>query len=172
MGVSASGEQKDGHHAGLWSCAPNTPSSPKVPRPSGQELIRKFDLDADAAPALRHRPEGAVGDRPGEARAGAGGALRRLAAGHFANTHGRLVPLPRWRTTGVSRADHRSLLQEPLICPVPRVPALETPSADRQYLEGGKRVSYGARAIVKGGLQALPKLTVPGGLLVGCDAGT
>ena len=32
-----------------------------------------------------------------------------------------------------------------------------------QYLEGGKRVAYGARAIVKGGLTALPKLTVPGG---------
>src|SRR5690606_30791141 len=41
----------------------------------------------------------------------------------------------------------------------------------RQVLEGGKRISYGARAIVKGGLQALPKLTVPGGLLVGDDAG-
>ena len=38
-------------------------------------------------------------------------------------------------------------------------------------LTGGKRVSYGARAIVKGGLQALPKLAVPGALLVGDDAG-
>ena len=41
----------------------------------------------------------------------------------------------------------------------------------RQFLEGGKRISYGARAIVKGGLQALPKLTVPGALLIGDDAG-
>ncbi len=41
----------------------------------------------------------------------------------------------------------------------------------RQFLEGGKRVSYGARAVVKGGLQALPKLVMPGGLLVGDDAG-
>jgi electron-transferring-flavoprotein dehydrogenase len=41
----------------------------------------------------------------------------------------------------------------------------------RQFLEGGKRVSYGARAVVKGGYQALPKLTMPGGLLVGDDAG-
>ena len=39
------------------------------------------------------------------------------------------------------------------------------------FLEGGTRVSYGARAIVKGGLQALPKLTVPGAALVGDDAG-
>jgi electron-transferring-flavoprotein dehydrogenase len=41
-----------------------------------------------------------------------------------------------------------------------------------QYLEGGKRLSYGARAIAKGGLQSLPKMTFPGGLLIGCDAGT
>jgi len=38
-------------------------------------------------------------------------------------------------------------------------------------LEGGKRVSYGARAIIKGGLPALPELTFPGGMLVGDDAG-
>ena len=38
-------------------------------------------------------------------------------------------------------------------------------------LEGGRRVAYGARAIVKGGLQALPKLSVPGALIVGDDAG-
>lgn len=42
----------------------------------------------------------------------------------------------------------------------------------KQYLEGGKRVSYGARAIAKGGLNCLPKMTFPGGLVVGCDAGT
>jgi electron-transferring-flavoprotein dehydrogenase len=41
----------------------------------------------------------------------------------------------------------------------------------RDTLEGGKRVSYGARAIVKGGLPALPELTVPGAVLVGDDAG-
>ena len=41
-----------------------------------------------------------------------------------------------------------------------------------QYLEGGKRVSYGARAMAKGGFNSLPKMTMPGGLLVGCDAGT
>lgn len=40
------------------------------------------------------------------------------------------------------------------------------------YLQGGKRVSYGARAIAKGGFNALPKMHFPGGLLVGCNAGT
>ena len=39
------------------------------------------------------------------------------------------------------------------------------------YLEGGERVSYGARAVNKGGLQSLPQLSFPGGALAGCDAG-
>jgi electron-transferring-flavoprotein dehydrogenase len=41
----------------------------------------------------------------------------------------------------------------------------------RAVLDGGQRVSYGARAVNKGGLQSLPKLVFPGGLLAGCDAG-
>ena len=40
-----------------------------------------------------------------------------------------------------------------------------------ELLEGGKRVAYGARAISEGGWQSLPKLTVPGALLLGCSAG-
>ena len=46
-----------------------------------------------------------------------------------------------------------------------RIPAIRT------FLEGGKRVSYGARAITAGGPVSLPKLVFPGGALIGCDAG-
>ena len=42
----------------------------------------------------------------------------------------------------------------------------------RQYLEGGERIAYGARAITKGGFNALPRMHMPNALLVGCDAGT
>lgn len=42
----------------------------------------------------------------------------------------------------------------------------------KRYLQGGKRTSYGARAIAKGGYNSLPKMIFPGGVLVGCDAGT
>ncbi|TWD44558.1 electron-transferring-flavoprotein dehydrogenase [Pseudomonas sp. SJZ131] len=42
----------------------------------------------------------------------------------------------------------------------------------KQYLEGGKRISYGARAICKGGLNSLPKMIFKGGALIGCDLGT
>ena len=41
-----------------------------------------------------------------------------------------------------------------------------------QYLEGGKRISYGARALAKGGLNSLPKMVFKGGALIGCDLGT
>jgi electron-transferring-flavoprotein dehydrogenase len=41
-----------------------------------------------------------------------------------------------------------------------------------KHLQGGTRIAYGARAIVKGGLQSLPQMTFPGGLLIGDDAGT
>src|SRR5437762_14145289 len=40
-----------------------------------------------------------------------------------------------------------------------------------EYLEGGKRIAYGARAITEGGYQSVPKLTFPGGVLIGCSAG-
>jgi electron-transferring-flavoprotein dehydrogenase len=43
--------------------------------------------------------------------------------------------------------------------------------AIREVLEGGRRVSYGARAINEGGWQAVPKLAFPGGALIGCSAG-
>ncbi len=43
--------------------------------------------------------------------------------------------------------------------------------AIRPYLEGGKRISYGARAISEGGWQSIPKLVFPGGALIGCSAG-
>ncbi len=39
------------------------------------------------------------------------------------------------------------------------------------YLEGGRRLAYGARAITEGGYQSVPKLTFPGGALIGCSAG-
>lgn len=42
----------------------------------------------------------------------------------------------------------------------------------KQYLEGGTRVAYGARAITKGGFNSVPKMVFPGGALIGCDLGT
>jgi electron-transferring-flavoprotein dehydrogenase len=59
----------------------------------------------------------------------------------------------------------------PHVSPFDEFQRLKTHPLFAPTLEGGKRVSYGARAIAKGGLQALPELTVPGAVLVGDDAG-
>ncbi len=61
--------------------------------------------------------------------------------------------------------------RNPYLSPFEEFQRFKTHPAIRRYLEGGKRVAYGARAITAGGINALPKLTFPGGCLVGCDAG-
>lgn len=61
--------------------------------------------------------------------------------------------------------------KNPYINPYKEMQRWKTHPAIARYLKGGKRISYGARAINKGGLQAVPELSFPGGLLSGCDAG-
>ncbi|MCW5654056.1 electron transfer flavoprotein-ubiquinone oxidoreductase [Hydrogenophaga sp.] len=61
--------------------------------------------------------------------------------------------------------------QNPWMSPFEEMQRWKTHPAIRAHLEGGKRLSYGARAINNGSPQALPKTVFPGGALVGCDAG-
>ena len=61
--------------------------------------------------------------------------------------------------------------RNPYLCPFEEFQRYKTHPAIRGFLEGGRRISYGARAIAAGGLQSLPKLVFPGGALVGDDAG-
>lgn len=55
--------------------------------------------------------------------------------------------------------------------PFEEMQRFKTHPAVRSYLEGGRRVAYGARALVEGGFQSLPKLSFPGGILIGDTAG-
>ena len=59
----------------------------------------------------------------------------------------------------------------PYLSPYDEFQRYKTHPAIRPFFEGARRISYGARAITAGGLQALPKLVFPGGALIGCDAG-
>ncbi|KAB8044684.1 FAD-binding protein [Janthinobacterium aquaticum] len=61
--------------------------------------------------------------------------------------------------------------ENPYLSPYEEFQRYKTHPEIRTFLEGGKRISYGARAIAAGGLQCLPKLVFAGGALVGCDAG-
>jgi electron-transferring-flavoprotein dehydrogenase len=59
----------------------------------------------------------------------------------------------------------------PYLAPFEEFQRYKTHPVIRDFLEGGKRVAYGARSITAGGLQSLPKAVFPGGALIGCDAG-
>lgn len=59
----------------------------------------------------------------------------------------------------------------PHLSPFDEFQRFKTHPAIRPLLEGGKRLSYGARAITEGGLQSWPELVFPGGALIGCSAG-
>jgi len=61
--------------------------------------------------------------------------------------------------------------RNPFLSPFEEFQRLKSHPAIRGFLEGGKRVAYGARAITAGGPQSLPKLTFAGGALIGCEAG-
>ena len=61
--------------------------------------------------------------------------------------------------------------RNPYLNPYEEFQRYKTHSAIRGFLEGGKRIAYGARAIAAGGLQSLPELAFPGGCLIGDDAG-
>ncbi|WP_198551656.1 electron transfer flavoprotein-ubiquinone oxidoreductase [Moritella sp. Urea-trap-13] len=62
--------------------------------------------------------------------------------------------------------------QNPYLSPFEEFQRLKLHPAFSRYLKGGKRLAYGARTVTKGGYNCLPKMVFPGGLLLGCDAGT
>ncbi len=61
--------------------------------------------------------------------------------------------------------------KNPWLSPFDEFQRLKTHPAVSRYLEGGKRIAYGARAITEGGFQSVPSLCFPGGALIGCSAG-
>ncbi|MFG1280406.1 NAD(P)/FAD-dependent oxidoreductase, partial [Xanthobacter autotrophicus] len=61
--------------------------------------------------------------------------------------------------------------QNPWLSPFDEFQRFKTHPFFRDTFEGGKRIAYGARALSEGGYQSVPKLSFPGGVLVGCAAG-
>ena len=72
-----------------------------------------------------------------------------------------------WRIGFVVHLNYKN----PWLSPFDEFQRLKHHPAIRRHLEGGKRIAYGARAITEGGYQSVPKLTFPGGALIGCAAG-
>jgi len=170
MGVGKDGEKKDSFTPGYELLGKYTIFAEGVRGNLSEELMRKFDLREDADPQHygigikevweiepeRHE-EGLVVHTTGwplDNHTEGGGFLY-----HAANNKvflGLIIAL-NYRNPHLSTFDEFQRWKlHPQI---------------RRYLDGGKRVAYGARAVNKGGLQSLPKLAFPGGMLTGCGAG-
>ncbi|MFT4711765.1 MAG: electron-transferring-flavoprotein dehydrogenase [Candidatus Azotimanducaceae bacterium] len=173
MGVDAQGEHKGTYEPGYELHAKYTVFAEGCRGHLGKQVIEKFNLNADCD--AQHYgigfkevwdidPEKHV---PGKVMHTVGWPL-----GHFPG-----------QTLGGSYLYHLENNQvavgliidlgysNPHLSPFDEFQRFKHHKVIRQFLEGGKRVAYGARAVVKGGLQSLPKLVMPGGLMVGDDAG-
>lgn len=171
MGVAADGSQKDSYMPGMLLKAKYTLFAEGCRGHLGKALIDRFKLDAHSSP--QHYGLGikelwdipAEDSRPGTVIHTAGWPLGSQAGGggflyHLENNQvvvGLITDL-NYKNPYLSPYDEfQRYKHHPLIA---------------KHLQNGKRVAYGARAIAKGGLQSLPEMVFPGGLLIGCDAGT
>ncbi len=171
MGVSQSGEQKNSFTEGMELHAKYTLFAEGCRGHLGKELNAMFNLDAlsdsqhyglgikelwDIEPE-RHQP--------GLVIHGTGWPLTSDTGGGFFLYHSENNQVAFGLIVDLNYSN-------PHLSPFEEFQRMKHHPVLKQYLEGGKRVSYGARAITKGGFNALPKMTFPGGLILGCDAGT
>ncbi len=174
MGLDANGEKKDSHEPGFEFHAKYTVFAEGCHGHLGKELISEFELDRDSdpqhyglglkeiweVPDSQHR-EGLVVHTAGypnigDSHAGSSGGFLYHAENNQVYV-GLIVDL---------------CYSNPYLSPFHEFQKFKHHPVITQYIEGGKRLSYGARALNKGGYNSLPKMTFPGGLLIGCDAGT
>ncbi len=172
MGVSASGEHKDSYMPGMELHARYTLFAEGCRGHLGKQLISKFSLDAGRTPQHYGIGIKEVWEiSPDKHQEGL-------------VIHGLGWPLQETSTGGGAFMYHAENNQvylgliadlnysNPHMSPFQEFQRWKHHPETVKYLEGGTRIVYGARAITKGGLNSLPKMNFPGGLLIGCDAGT
>jgi len=170
MGVAKDGRHKDSYTPGIALRGKYTLLAEGARGSLTKQLIRKFGLDAKSGPqkygiglkelweipAAKHKP-GFVQHTMGwplEDKTGGGSFLY-----HFGEN---LVSVG-----FVVHLDYAN----PYLNPFKEFQRAKTHPVIAAELEGGKRISYGARALTEGGWQAIPELAFPGGALIGCAAG-
>ena len=171
MGVSEAGEHKDSYMPGMELHAKYTVFSEGCRGNLGKELIEKFELDKDRDPqhyGLGFKEIWEID--PSKHQAGlvvhsmGWPATKDTVSGSYLY-HGEGNQVALGYVVPLS-------YENPHLSPFDEFQQWKQQSAIRHYLEGGKRITYGARALIKGGPQSRPKMSFPGGLLVGDDAGT
>lgn len=171
MGVTASGEQGSNYMPGMELHAKYTLFTEGCRGHLGKQLIEKFELDKEADP--QHYGIGIkelwdidpAKHKPGLVVHGSGWPLTDGASGGFFLYHAEDNQVVVGLIIDLNYSN-------PWLSPFDEFQRMKHHPVIKQYLEGGKRVAYGARAITKGGFNTLPKMTMPGALLLGCDAGT
>ncbi|WP_211342190.1 electron transfer flavoprotein-ubiquinone oxidoreductase [Marinomonas communis] len=171
MGVAADGSEKDTFMPGMEIRAKYTVFAEGCRGHLGKQVMAKFGLANDADP--QHYAIGLKElweidpalHQPGLVIHGAGWPLDNETSGGSFLYHGENNQVALGIIIDLSYSN-------PYLSPFDELQRLKHQAVFKKYLEGGKRLSYGARAITKGGLNALPKMHFPGGLIVGCDAGT
>ena len=173
MGIGANGEQKATYQPGYELHARYTVFAEGCRGNLGKQLMEKFDLQSDAdtqhygigfKEVWEIDPEKHV---PGKVMHTVGWPLGHFPGGTLGGSY-----LYHMENNQVALGLIVDLgYSNPHLSPFDEFQRFKHHKVIRQFLEGGKRISYGARAVVKGGYQALPKLTMPGGLLVGDNAG-
>lgn len=174
MGVDANGEQKPSFEPGFEFHAKYTVLAEGCRGHLGKEIIDKFELDKDSDPQHYGIGLKEVWEIPQD----------KHKKGLVVHTAGYPMTGPSYAATSGGFLYHIEGNQislglivdlsykNPYLNPYEEFQRFKHHPVIKQYIEGGKRISYGARAIVKGGLNSLPKMTFPGGLLIGCNAGT
>ncbi|MBI2993466.1 MAG: electron transfer flavoprotein-ubiquinone oxidoreductase [Gammaproteobacteria bacterium] len=171
VGVSARGERKDSYAPGMELRSRFTIFAEGCRGHLGKEVIRRFRLADQCDP--QHYGIGikeiweVAADRhePGLVVHGAGWPLAPGASGGFFLYH-----LERRQVAAGLIADLN--YSNPFFDPFAEFQRFKHHPVIRDTLKHGRRVAYGARAITKGGLNSLPRMSMPGALLAGCDAGT
>lgn len=172
MGLDEAGKPKDTYMPGMDLLAKYTIFSEGCRGHLGKELIAKYQLDAgkdaqhyglgikelwDIDPEIH---------QPGLVLHGAGWPLNEGgASGGFFLYHTANNQVVVGLITDLN-------YDNPHLSPFDEFQRMKHHPLLEKYLTNGKRISYGARAIAKGGFNALPKMTMPGALLLGCEAGT
>jgi electron-transferring-flavoprotein dehydrogenase len=171
MGVARDGTHKSDYTPGLEIHAKYTLFAEGVRGHLSKEVIRIFDLARDSSPQVhalgvkelwdidpaRHQPGKVVhtqGWPLSETGSNGGGWIYHQANGQVS------IGFVTWLN-----------YSNPYLSPFHEMQRWKTHPEVAALLQGGKRVSYGARAIAEGGLQSIPKLVFPGGALIGCSAG-
>ncbi|MCF6300350.1 MAG: electron transfer flavoprotein-ubiquinone oxidoreductase [Proteobacteria bacterium] len=170
MGIDSHGKHKASFEAGYELLAKQTIFAEGCHGSLGKQLIEKFQLDKDSDPqhyGLGMKEIWQIDEDNSEI----GKVIHSLGWPLDSHTEGGgfLYHLDK----GVLALGYVIALNydNPYLSPFEIFQQWKQSSVIKDILKGGKRISYGARAMNKGGLQSLPKLTMPGACLVGCDAG-